>query len=270
MKQILLIIFVCSSLAFIAQAQTVKVFHENKGQGVTLYASNPGVYPSSLSIEFELTGMTFSEGDKKIFVVPAKAEKFRIGEVTASGKGRFGFKYTYRSAMGDVTQQDYDKNYRYDLPFQKGGSYHLVQGYNGKFSHQGENSLDFTMPEGTEVVAARDGIVAEVVQNNTQACPREECKKFNNYITIMHPDGTFARYGHIKYNGAKFKIGDHVNKGDVIAYSGNTGWSSGPHLHFVCFLGGFDKWQTLETQFRIDKGDKAMVLQEGNTYARDY
>jgi murein DD-endopeptidase MepM/ murein hydrolase activator NlpD len=146
----------------------------------------------------------------------------------------------------------------------------LFQGYNGAFSHKNENSIDFTMPEGTEVLAARDGIVVKVVINNSESCPREDCKKFNNYVTVMHSDGTFASYVHIKYNGTKLNVGDTVKKGDLIAYSGNVGWSSGPHLHFVCFLGGFEKWNTLETKFKINKGDHAIFLTEGDTYLRDY
>jgi murein DD-endopeptidase MepM/ murein hydrolase activator NlpD len=98
----------------------------------------------------------------------------------------------------------------------------------------------------------------------------EECNKYTNYITIMHSDGTFGVYAHIKYNGSKCKLGDYVKKGDVIAYSGNTGWSNGPHLHFACFLGGLEKSRTLETKFRIDKGDKVVMLKEGNEYMRDY
>jgi len=172
--------------------------------------------------------------------------------------------------MGDVYKTDYDRSFEYDLPFQKGKSYRVTQGYNGNFSHQNENAIDFTMPEGSEVLAARDGMIVQVVQNNTESCAKEECKKYNNYITIMHTDGTFARYTHIKYNGSKYKSGDTVKRGDLIAYSGNVGWTGGPHLHFVCFLGGFEKWNTIETKFKIDKADKAVALKEGNTYLRDY
>ncbi|RYG49815.1 MAG: M23 family metallopeptidase, partial [Chitinophagaceae bacterium] len=158
----------------------------------------------------------------------------------------------------------------YDLPFQKGKSFLLFQGYNGSSSHQNQNALDFPMPEGTEVLAARDGIVVKIVQHNTEHCESEACKQFNNYVIIMHSDGSYAYYAHIKQNGAKAKIGDKVKQGDVIAYSGNVGWSGGPHLHFACFIGGFDNWRTLETQFRTGKGDSTETLKEKNSYVRDY
>jgi murein DD-endopeptidase MepM/ murein hydrolase activator NlpD len=86
----------------------------------------------------------------------------------------------------------------------------------------------------------------------------------------MHPDGSFSSYAHIKTKSSRFKIGDNVKKGDVIALSGNVGYTSGPHLHFECFLAGFDGAKTIETKFRIDKGDKSVILKEGVTYQREY
>lgn len=269
MKQALFAILSCVFLTFTAASQKIKVFHERQGSTTILYADNPELYPGSVSFTFELENMRFSESPREVFVVPPQSIKFKIGEITLAGNGSYRFSYKYRLAMGDVNKK-YDKNYVYDLPFQKGQTYKLFQGYNGKLSHMGENSLDFTMPEGTEIVAAREGTVVEVVQQHNISCPRQECEKYNNYIMILHPDGTFANYVHIKQNGAKFKPGDKVKKGDVIAYSGGVGWSSGPHLHFICFTGGFDKWQSIETRFRINKGDVEALLQEGGTYTRDY
>jgi murein DD-endopeptidase MepM/ murein hydrolase activator NlpD len=215
--------------------------------------------------------MVFSEGDKAIFVLPPKTDKFKIGELTIKENGsRYNFSYTFKSAMGNVTILNYDKSFQYDLPFQKGKTYNVFQGYNGSFSHQDENAIDFSMQEGSEVLAAREGIIVQIVQNNTESCPAKECEKYNNYITIMHADGTFASYVHIKYNSAKFNIGDAVKKGDIIASSGNVGRSNGPHLHFVCFLGAFGKRNTLETKFKIDKGDKVALVEEGKNYLRDY
>ena len=65
-------------------------------------------------------------------------------------------------------------------------------------------------------------------------------------------------------------IGDKVNKGDLIAYSGNVGWSTGPHLHLVIFLQRLNKRETLATKFKIDNGDKSEYLLEKTEYLRNY
>ena len=59
-----------------------------------------------------------------------------------------------------------------------------------------------------------------------------EYRKFANYVIIEHSDGTMGNYYHLKQGGAVAVIGQKVAKGDLIGYSGNTGYSSGPHLHF--------------------------------------
>lgn len=264
--------FIQFILAFsIANAQNIKIFHESKPQGVILYATNAEFFPVSVSLEMDFTNLIFSEAGKKIFVIPPKAERYKIGELTVvNTAGKTKFSYKFITTMGDVTIRDFDKDFEYDLPFQKGKSFKVFQGYNGIFSHQNENSIDFSMPEGSEVLAARDGVVVKVVQNNTESCPRQECQQYNNSIIILHADGTLADYAHIRYNGSKVQPGDSVKKGEVIAYSGNVGWSSGPHLHFSCVLPAFGKWNTLQTKFRIDNGDTTASLKENNSYTRNY
>ncbi len=272
MKPFLLFVaLVFQGVILVSQSQPIKIFHEIKTQGYIIYANNSELYPISISLDLDVLNLGFSEGERKIFVVPAKNEKFKIGELSVvKPNAQYKFSYKYISAMGDVTVANYDKAIEYDLPFQTGKTYKVYQGYNGSFSHQGENAIDFTMPEGTEIVAARDGMIVQLVQNNTESCPRKECEKYNNYMTVMHSDGSFSNYAHIKYNGSKLKIGETVKRGQVIAYSGNVGYSSGPHLHFVCFLGAFGKWNTLPTLFKIGKGDEAILLKEKMEYLRAY
>ena len=180
---------------------------------------------------------TFSENTIKAFVIPARIDKFKIGELDVVNQTEIRkFDFQYKSNMGDITLTHFDSTFPYELPYKKGKSFLLFQGYNGKFSHQNKNALDFTMPKGTEILAARGGVVVKIVQHNSESCPREACVQFNNYVTIYQSDGTFAQYEHIKQNGAKVTIGDRIQTGDLIALSGNTGWTNGPHLHFSCFL----------------------------------
>lgn len=251
--------------------QYATVFSESKSNGATLFAMNKGYCPSTVVLEFNLSNMLFSKGEQKVFVIPAGTEKMLLGDIgPADPKKRFGFSYKYQSFIGDATLKGYDTTYVYDLPFAKGQKFKLTQGYNGSQTHQNQNALDFTMPENTAVIAARDGVVIKVVDNNNMSCPREECQKFNNVITVYHSDGTFADYAHIIYNGSRVKLGDKVKKGMLIAYSGNTGWSSGPHLHFAVFLLQNNHPISIETQFRIADGTQVTKLKEKETYSKDY
>ncbi|MBK7433819.1 MAG: M23 family metallopeptidase [Chitinophagaceae bacterium] len=75
---------------------------------------------------------------------------------------------------------------------------------------------------------------------------------------------------HLKYNGSKVKFGDQVNKGDLIGFSGNTGWTNGPHLHFSCALSGLEKRETITTLFRTGDGTQAGYLADKEKVMRGY
>ena len=91
---------------------------------------------------------------------------------------------------GDHYLIDYDQDFEYYLPFQKGESYFLSQGYNGSLTHKNKNQLDFKMPIGTEIVAVRNGMVIKVVAAHDKQCVLQTCEKYNNYIYVYHNDGT--------------------------------------------------------------------------------
>ena len=94
--------------------------------------------------------------------------------------------------------------------------------------------------------------------------------KYNNYVIIYHSDGTFAEYTHLKRNGVLANVGDKVTQGQVIASSGNTGFSSGPHLHLMVYLQKLKERQTIETKFKVGDGTKVEFLKEKETYSREY
>ena len=270
MKYIVFNFIFCIGATSSICAQTVQIFYENHEGVYIIYANSNEIYPISIYLDFDLTYLKFSKGNQKIFVVPPKYSRFRIGELTPIYNSSPQLSYKYKTALGDVTQKKFDTSYVYDLPYKKGNSYKVIHGYSGILSLLSQDGVDFSMPEGTEIVAAREGIVAQIQEKNTQSCPQKECENYNNFIIVMHPDKSFAYYGNIKYNGAKCKIGDKIKKGDVIAESGSVGISTVPHLYFTCFLGDFEKWRTFGTKFKVDNGDNVDRLQEGKEYSRNY
>ena len=120
----------------------------------------------------------------------------------------------------------------YSLPFEKGTTVFVVQGYESLFSHKGDYAIDFKVKEGTKVVAARDGIVVFARDNNTNGGVGRKYVGKGNGITVQHKDGTYAHYWHLQHNGALVNVGDIVEEGQVIGLSGHTGFSAFPHLHF--------------------------------------
>jgi len=128
----------------------------------------------------------------------------------------------------------HDDQVRYRLPFEKGRTHRVSQGYDGRWTHRGQDryAVDFAMPEGTTVCAAREGVVVDLKESSKTGGPDEKYKDEDNYVSIAHADGTIGEYHHLKSDGVLVEIGERVTAGQSIALSGNTGYSTLPHLHF--------------------------------------
>jgi murein DD-endopeptidase MepM/ murein hydrolase activator NlpD len=100
---------------------------------------------------------------------------------------------------------------------------HPIMGYS-KF-HQG---VDFAAPQGTPVLAAGDGVVQDVGYRSG----------YGNFILVRHRTGLETAYAHMSRFARGISKGDTVNQGDIIAYVGSTGRSTGPHLHFEVRVDG--------------------------------
>jgi murein DD-endopeptidase MepM/ murein hydrolase activator NlpD len=99
--------------------------------------------------------------------------------------------YFYFSSGSEVTTNL--DTYIYDLPFKEGLKYKVVQGYGGRFSHKHKAALDFNMPEGTPVYAAREGIIYSFKDDSDEGGIFSKNEKAN-YIIIRHDDGSFGCY----------------------------------------------------------------------------
>lgn len=120
------------------------------------------------------------------------------------------------------------------MPFEYGQQVNITQSHHGYYSHNDQMlyAVDFPAPENTSIAAALPGVVIQVIEHNTGGCPSVACANQSNLIVIDHGDSTFGIYAHLTHNGASVDVGDVVHQGQPIGLSGNTGWSTGPHLHF--------------------------------------
>jgi len=117
------------------------------------------------------------------------------------------------------------QDHLYLLPMQV-AAVRVSQAFAGHYSHNDAQNLyavDFPLPEGTPVLAARAGTVMQVVDSHDQG----------SLLRVLHDDGSMALYAHLQAASARVRPGQAVAAGQAIALSGNTGHSSGPHLHFV-------------------------------------
>lgn len=158
-----------------------------------------------------------------------------------------------------------DSSYIYSLPFEHKKKVFLVQGYESMFSHKGERALDFKVKTGTKVCAARGGIVTGLRKDSDKGGLKPENLSDGNYILIQHSDGSVANYWHFKKEGVLVNVGDTIVAGQLLGYSGNTGYSAFPHLHFE--VQGYDasgKYVQLPTRFYTQLG--IFYLRPGKFY----
>jgi murein DD-endopeptidase MepM/ murein hydrolase activator NlpD len=148
----------------------------------------------------------------------------------------------------------------YELPYAEGQTFRIMQGYGGAVSHQGAShyALDFAMPIGTPVLAARSGVVVRIDDNQFK-------KTTEHTVEIDHENGTTSFYVHLNKGSVTVRLDQRVIVGEVIGRSGSRARPRSPHLHFhVCWLG-----ERIPTFFRTCQGER-IQLEQGKKYTRPY
>lgn len=252
------------------QSNGIQLSNEQAEDGtVRFYANSEFLIPVYLFVEFsELRNMTpnvslpfgveLEPGIKQLYLF-----SLSINDKTASSS----YSYRYQHSWGNPSTVSPDENYLYTFPYAHGTKQGVTQGFNGNFTHKNENSyaVDFDLEVGTEIFAARGGVVAVVKEDSNVGGRGLQYSKHGNFVMIMHSDGTFGNYVHLRQNGAIVEEGAEVRTGQLIGYSGNTGQSSGPHLHFdvrIPQLNG--KMQSIPILFKGLDGEA--VLPEENSF----
>ncbi|MGM0370357.1 MAG: M23 family metallopeptidase, partial [Bacillota bacterium] len=264
---VLFLLVVTSSISYAGQSQEpIEIDYEEVATGeYKFYARNQNYAPYQIKLSFQqLRNMNLDINLPYYGVIEPRADGQYLFTAKVQDGKKHQFKYQYQYLLGDPDQSEPDGSL-YLFPYTHGEKYKLSQGYNGSYSHQNTLALDFAMDRGTKIRAARDGRVVQVKEDSNTGGASERYNEYANYITIYHSDGTFAKYVHLQYNGARVRVGDKVTAGQLIGYSGNTGWSQGPHLHFEVFKAVKMGQQTVATKFQNRKR-RGIRVQPGKYY----
>jgi murein DD-endopeptidase MepM/ murein hydrolase activator NlpD len=237
--------------------------------GVPVFAlRNPQLAEMTVSLEFTLDNLTSSVPVPfQAVLAPNYATPPLLALRPIDPKKPWHYTYSSYFSWGSPLAL-HTTNQIYRLPFAAGRSFRVIQGHDGGFSHTGENrfAIDFGMPEGTPVLAARRGLVVLVRDGFDIGAPDPAYKKRANLVFVRHSDGTIGEYLHLLRGGIKVRTGDTVRAGQLLALSGNSGYTRGPHLHFMVFRAKDSKVrESLPIRFATEEGSD-LVLEEGKSY----
>jgi murein DD-endopeptidase MepM/ murein hydrolase activator NlpD len=212
-----------------ASAPQMTVQARSGSAGVALVAING----CACTVEFAVKATT-PEGERTgRATVPAKSEQVLLEIPPADGPGTARFEYGY--VVGEPGAE-HRPSQPYRAPFAAARRFMVTQAPPTVITHTGassRNAIDIDMPVGTAVHAARAGMVISVAARHFRSGLMPQHLDEANFVQIMHDDGTHAIYAHLQLDTVRVRPGQRVTRGEYLANSGNTGFSSGPHLHFV-------------------------------------
>ena len=242
---------------------------EQEATGHRIVARNKGPAPVSVRVDITQGPEIASDHVFPLYaVVPPNGTAY-LARLRPAMPGT-GYKFQTRVAwlLGDYNaQQGRDASYR--LPWPEGLTFRISQAADGpRKTHTTPDSLfavDIPMPEGTPILAARDGVVIDTEADETDGGQTPDMLTKANSVRILHEDGTTATYAHLAHGGVFVYAGQRVNAGARIGLAGSTGYSSGPHLHFAVQKleksAGGDSLASVSLPFRFRVGNPPVIFE---------
>jgi murein DD-endopeptidase MepM/ murein hydrolase activator NlpD len=199
-------------------------------------------------------------------VVPAGSEQTLL-EVPATD-GPSEVRYEYGFVVGEPNVE-HRPTVPYRAPFALAQQFMVTQAPPDAVTHvdaASRNAIDIAMPVGTAVHAAREGLVINVARSHFRGGLQLAALSEANFVQILHDDGTYAIYAHLQLDTVRVRPGQRVARGEYIANSGNTGFTSGPHLHFVVLRNVGLRSESVPVSF-AGSGGNAVAAHSGHTLA---
>lgn len=231
---------------------------------IRLVATNDLHGPVQVGLYLTDVERLVSDDTALVRVLPARSEteilQLDAALVAASG----GLDYEFLHIPGEPGARHTPAS-PYRLPYAVASRHLVTQAYPEQITHTDPSSthaVDFAMPIGTGVDAARAGTVMQVASDYFGATTAGGGTRAN-LVRILHDDGTMAVYGHLHWDSIRVRPGDYVERGERIAASGNTGFSTGPHLHFVVQRNRGGAIVSVPVQF-AGLGGRPVVIETGD------
>jgi len=208
---------------------------DRHGDSSDVYVSNRLAGPVEIELSLSKASNVMTDPELPLRQVLGANERALVSRI---GAGRVdqpsSFVVGLLAVPGDP--QTVARDVVYSLPVDENSGWQLGQTFGGGFSHTDEQNLyavDIIVDQNTPILAARGGVVMQVESGfDSGGLNKETFGARANLIRILHDDGSMAIYAHLRENGAMVRVGQKVSIGQLIGFSGNTGYSSGPHLHF--------------------------------------
>ncbi len=245
----------------------IRIARRDTADGTLLVVTNEFFGPVEVGVLLtDLVNISEHTETRGRHLLPARSELSVVDVKAADASRPWSFEIYYHGALGDPSSK-HRPSELYRIPFARSTTYRISQAYPGHYSHKDPSSqyaIDFALPIGTKVYAARSGVVIDIATNFfTSGTDLKKDGRRANLVRVLHDDGTMAMYAHLQWDSIRVRPGDSVQRGEYIAKSGNTGFTTGPHLHFDVQRNAGMKIISIRVQFE-GPGGVAVTPKEGN------
>ena len=247
----------------------IKVFATQAGSAqFNIVANNTSPFPYTVITSLRGENIDTS-GWPKAFVVNPQSQYIPGSAKIADPSAKANLLVNATYMPGDIRKQPTSAVVRF--PWRKGEEHIISQAYGSKLTTHAdgfnEQAIDIGMDVGTPVLAAEGG---KVVQTITNRVPGQKVNgdEGGNTVVVLHQDGSLGLYAHL--SAVMVKEGQNVTAGQTIALSGNTGVTTGPHLHFevatVVFANGTVKLRAIPVRFSIPGYTETIRVQKNEIW----